>query len=665
MSCLSAFLGRSLSLLLLACLLGVAVEAPAAPKTLRPFASEKELNDWVERKKAAYEEWQKEEQAKRQNRRKISATIDLDSVQESVAIPDSPPLAAAVAATAASAAPAAESVTNTQTAGVDEGGIVKAHGDHLVILRRGRLFTVRIGGGDLAPVDKIDAFAPGSSGRAWYDEMLISGNTVVVIGYSYAKGGSEINLFDIDAKGRLTYRSTYVLRSNDYYSSRNYASRLIGDKLIFYTPLYLNFRGDPFIGFPAIRSWTPKEENVEFKRLAPATRIYRAADDLDHRGGIALHTIETCKIGDGRLDCSAMAVLGPAGREFYVAKDAVYVWSAPLRRFSAAGELPVSASVFRLPLDVGKAPTALKTWGSPIDQFSFLESADGYLNVLLRAEGPIASMWASEKGSQNLAFLRVPLAAFGDGTTSAPNDAYHPLPAVPFGSLQNRYVGDYLVYGGGQTWWRSEGIQRNLGAGILDWKRPESARKFDLPHSVDRIEALGKAPLIVGGEEKNLHFSALDVSGGDALQVKVAGSFVLPDAAQGETRSHGFFYKPDADAKDGTSGLLGLPFVGGGTSGWRQLMSASNGVVFLRNERLQLTKLGALTATVGSTADDDCKASCVDWYGNSRPLFVAGRVFALMGYEIVEGKIAADKIAETRRIEFLQSQNVWNRLKGK
>jgi uncharacterized secreted protein with C-terminal beta-propeller domain len=40
-----------------------------------------------------------------------------------------------------------ESVTNTQHAGVDEGGIVKVHGDHLVVLRRGRLFTVAIGDG--------------------------------------------------------------------------------------------------------------------------------------------------------------------------------------------------------------------------------------------------------------------------------------------------------------------------------------------------------------------------------------------------------------------------------------------------------------------------------------------------------------------------------------
>ena len=71
-----------------------------------------------------------------------------------------------------------ESITNTQHAGVDEGGIVKLHGNHLVMLRRGRLFTVAIGDGALQPVSSIDAFGPEMDpGEAWYDEMLISGPT--------------------------------------------------------------------------------------------------------------------------------------------------------------------------------------------------------------------------------------------------------------------------------------------------------------------------------------------------------------------------------------------------------------------------------------------------------------------------------------------------------
>ena len=81
------------------------------------------------------------------------------------------------------------SITNTQEAGVDEGGIVKLHGEHLVILRRGRLFTVAIGGDDLRPIAAVDAFGPGiDPRRTWYDELLVSGDKVVVIGFSYERG---------------------------------------------------------------------------------------------------------------------------------------------------------------------------------------------------------------------------------------------------------------------------------------------------------------------------------------------------------------------------------------------------------------------------------------------------------------------------------------------
>src|SRR5690349_12291280 len=63
------------------------------------------------------------------------------------------------------------SITNTQHAGVDEGDIVKQHGDHLVVLRRGRLFTIDISGSRLRPVSSVNAFAPGMDpDGTWYDE---------------------------------------------------------------------------------------------------------------------------------------------------------------------------------------------------------------------------------------------------------------------------------------------------------------------------------------------------------------------------------------------------------------------------------------------------------------------------------------------------------------
>jgi uncharacterized secreted protein with C-terminal beta-propeller domain len=103
--------------------------------------------------------------------------------------------------TVTSSADHEESITNIQHAGVDEGGIVKLHGDHLVMLRRGRLFTVAIGDGALRPVSSIDAFGPDiNPEQNWYDEMLVYGDTVVVIGYSYLSSATEVGLFNIDAQ---------------------------------------------------------------------------------------------------------------------------------------------------------------------------------------------------------------------------------------------------------------------------------------------------------------------------------------------------------------------------------------------------------------------------------------------------------------------------------
>ena len=239
-------------------------------KTMRAFASEEELKAYF--RKLAEER----KQAARRNRAESSGLANTSP-------PPAPTAQAAAEANKAGAAKDEDSVTNTQHAGVDEGGIVKLHGDHLVVLRRGRLFTVAVGDNALKPISAVDAFGPEINPRStWYDEMLVSDDTVVVIGYSYERGGTEVGLFNIDGAGNLSYRSTYHLRSNDYYSSRNYASRLIGSKLIFYTPLYMNpYAEDPTVTFPAVRKWHKGATPQEFQRIVSATRVYRPEREIN------------------------------------------------------------------------------------------------------------------------------------------------------------------------------------------------------------------------------------------------------------------------------------------------------------------------------------------------------------------------------------------------
>src|SRR5690242_19960022 len=598
-----------------------------ANKNMRAFASEDEMKAYF-RKLA-------EERRREVERRSVAAGIAGEPAQD----------LAVNKAEAQPASPAAkddkESITNTQHAGVDEGGIVKLHGDHLVVLRRGRLFTVAIGDGALKPLSVVNAYGPEIDPRyTWYDEMLVSEDTVVVIGYSYERGGTEVGLFNIDRSGNLSYRSTYHLRSNDYYSSRNYASRLVGNKLIFYTPLYMNpYAEDPLVEFPAVRKWHKGAKPEEFRRIVSATHVYRPERAINPDSGLALHTVTTCDLANGDFKCDATAVLGPPGRVFYVSPESVYVWTT---EWSYYGNHSTQHSmVYRMPLD-GTSPSALGVSGSPVDQFSFLESEDKHLNVLVRSNGSGDDMWSAERSQGDVALLRVAVSEFDDGTNDASSWDYHGLPKPRGYTFQNRFVGEYLLYGTGSGWGAPENkSESNLF--VVNWRDGEVSQ-LKVNHGVDRIEALGSDAIVVGTDGSNLHFSSIRL----ADEPAVADEFVRKGASQGELRSHGFFYKPDG----ANSGVLGLPISVPGRSGYRHLFDESAAILFLRNDGLHFQEVGELTAQSERTVDDACRASCVDWYGNSRPLFIRGRIIAMLGYELVEGTMKNGQMQELRRVNY-------------
>lgn len=546
------------------------------------------------------------------------------------------------------------SITNNQTAGVDEGGIVKLHGDHLVVLRRGRLFSIAIGGGALRPVAWIDAFGPGMNPEsAWYDEMLIYEDRIVVIGYSDSESGTEIGLFRIDTQGRLSYEATYHLRSNDYYSSRNYASRLVDGKLVFYTPLYV--RGD-MDDLPAIRKWREfarltaddkqpdsgnRDSQDSFQRIASARRVYRPVHALSESEEPTLHTVTSCDLRRAKLKCEATVAIGPSGRTFYVSATAVYIWTGD--EYQRGRDESRPGVLYRMPLD-GTSPTALQVAGMPIDQFSFLESG-GHLNVLVKSDRGGEAMWRAEVASGDLALLRITLNDFGSGSRRIRWSDYRALARESEDgcSLQNRFVGERLLYGCGDSWGLPKGKRSALHVVQLAWNQ---AAQLALPHGVDRIEALGSNAVVIGADsEQSLHFSGINL---DAAPT-VVQRFAIEKAAQGELRSHGFFYKANTDG-----GVLGLPIRGPGAAGYKHLFEDSAAIIFVQNKANEFQELGRLGAGTDNLDDaaDACRASCVDWYGNARPIFLRERVFALLGYDMVEGAIRGSKLSESKRITF-------------
>jgi len=624
--------------------------------------------------------------------------------------PSAPPPNVSIAASApAGTAAAPQSITNAQTQGVDEGGIVKRHGDHLVILRRGRLFTVNTAGGALTPVAQINVFRlnhPGQDqsgylGGVWYDEMLIADDMVAVIGYSYFSGGTEINRFDIDREGRLTYRDSYNVRSADYYSSSNYASRLIGNRLITYAPipLYSSRTRSPDDVLPAMRRWTGDQE-APFTPIAAPQRVFvpdmlRDADDarID-----TAHSVTACDLTAKVLNCRATVVLGNNSRSYYASSDAVYLWASRIfdQNSQTVGKAPTRNMVrraqqgllYRVPLD-GSGPGAIGVAGAPFDQFSFLER-NGQINVLLRHDGQGDAMFwpamptAATKGpsggpsagtgqptSAQLALLRLPVAEFRSGTGTAAPERYQRLGArLADGQVQNRFVGDTLLFASTPYRWSRQ--EQPVGATIHTVNLASRA-EVDLPSdiSVTRIDVMGRDAMVIGtvigsngaGEPVNngapgqppeqareqaggLAFQAVDLSARPDLQDR----YVLPAAAEGESRSHGYFYR--ADNGDGSSGLLGLPVARNINNPALRFLGRSSAIFFLNRIDRRLSPAGELDADSASTLPDDCQASCTDWYGNARPIFLGDRIIALMGYELVEGRLANGRIQEVQRTSF-------------
>ncbi|KTE32805.1 MULTISPECIES: beta-propeller domain-containing protein [unclassified Sphingopyxis] len=616
----------------------VAQQIAAATATsghMRAFASEAELKAFL---------------AKRQSVQNLAvaeaAPGAVAASADAAAAPAEPPPAMAVALeepapTAAKVDP--DGITNTQTAGVDEGGIVKKQGDLLLVLRRGRLFTIDASGGGMRPIAAVDVF-PGKTGEpdgTWYDEMLVSGDTVVVLGYSYARSGTEVNRFHLSADGKLAWRDTHYLRSGDYYSSRNYASRLIGDKLIFYAPLPI--WGEIGEAMPALAEWR-KGKVSAFKPFTGARDIYMPQPSWGdpELAGDMLHSVMICDLADDDMDCDGTNVLGSWSRSFYVSQSAVYVWAGLGMSYDSDNR----AMLYRIPLD-GSAPQAVEVAGMPLDQFSFREEGDGSLNVLTMAEGGGDAMWAPEANDEgDMALLHLAANRFGDGGAKVKPADFRALPGVEGWERQNRFVGDWLLYAGGRVRrdLRKEGSEQAALYAV-----PVKGGKvvpLDPGHQVGRIDIMGRDAIIVGsGDAGALTFTTVALDGSPRL----ASRYAFPAAAEGENRSHAFFYRPDPGS-EGDDGLLGLPVMRGSDDGTRFLGSAAS-ILYLRRAARDLSLAGTLDARPGER-DDHCLASCVDWYGNARPVFFGDRIFALMGYELVEGRWQDGKVREKTRIDF-------------
>jgi hypothetical protein len=566
------------------------------------------------------------------------------------------------------------SITNNQTAGVDEGDIVKQIGDYFLVLQDGRIFAVNTRTMQLT--DRADVYRRNKEGKPigadWYDEMLVQGDKVLITAYSYDDSATELSVFQLDqASGKLARQGVFLISSDDYYSGDNYATRIVGDNLVMYTPYDL----DDVDGLgdrkdrPVIRRWlgpeARKNEQDQGTPLIDASNIYWPVLRTSEP---SLHTVTICPlegVGKRDLKCRTTGFVGPQRAEMFVSPSAVYLWTStagegdywhldpctdddkPVPR-PAAGEVAPGV-VYRLPIG-GDEPSVLPIRGGVTNQFS-LDEHKGRFRAL--------ATWRSDtcEGSDapaEVALLDVSDRRFAEAYDEASGREFRPLPGPGKRLVENRFAGDWLVYGGRDGWGGyppdAEDGPQSSKAFAVPLRNPLKFQVFEPGHQFIRIERVGDDMVLNGyRDDSGLMVSLLKLEDTARLggQVKLEGRY------ESERRSHSF----NATVDQGGGGLMGVPVVGRERqSGRWWWYSDVSDLTFLSFDRAG--KLGDLGAVKGTAKDDvethegyDCEVSCIDWYGNARPIFTDGRVFALMATNLVEVEVAGGKVREKQRID--------------
>ncbi len=577
----------------------------------------------------------------------------------------------------------APNITNVQNAGVDEGDVVKQIGDFLVVLQDGRLFSVDTRGGRLALADRIDVYRDAND-DGWYDEMLVQGNRLIITSYSYDNDATEISVFELNERsGRMARVGSFLISSDDYYSGDNYASRIIGDTLVIYTPYYIDDLKDD-AGRPRIRRWMSEDERERYfdrrgedpedggRPMLDARGIYRP---LLRTINPVVHSVTLCPLASYRgrrdvPDCRTTGFVGPEARETMVTSDAIYLWTSagwedrrsadaiydrvcPARAV-AHDDMP-RAVIYRIPVD-GSAPGVVGVRGYTFNQFS-MDATDRRFHAILDWGLTDCNSGATP---HEPVFVDIGLREFSNRPIEIGAARHVVLPSPGTGRVENRFADHWLVYGG-----RVDGYSAVPDPEEHDGDKPFDAHptrpvfvvpvdnpgnvtRIDMPHNVIRIDRVGTDRMIVNGygDKDGLSISLLQLGVAPYRldTVRLIGRY------ESEGRSHAFNSLIGADR----SGLMGVPTIARQADADRYVWwSEGSDVSFLTvGVDGRIGDAGPLLRGDDEPADGyACEVSCVDWYGNSRPIFTGGRIFALLETEIAEGQMVDGRIREIGRID--------------
>ncbi|MEM6557328.1 MAG: beta-propeller domain-containing protein, partial [Pseudomonadota bacterium] len=466
-----------------------------------------------------------------------------------------------VVVTASKADDANPSITNTQEAGVDEGDIVKQIGQYLIVMQDGRLFSIDLlpdGEPGLRHVDRENVYRT-TEEDTWYDEMLVFGRQMIVIGYSYDAEASVFAVLELEETGEITFRDRFFLPAQDYFDGDNYTTRLVDGQLALHTSFYLS----------DVESFEQLNAPVLSRTMAPedtprlsARRVYRPVQDA---ADPLLHTITICPLRDLKqsdLDvpaCNTTAFLAGDDYEYYASQDAVWLWvnKEGHRWWMETEEDDTAEStglLYRIPYDRTMSPGFARVMGEPVNQFSLAAGAE-----VFRAFVEVNPVDEADEDASPFRLLQLPLSDIDRAPPAIDAADYVSLPNVADDDIENRFTNTHFVYttyNNGWSYWRPA-ADTDLDAELtfVPLESPETPTRLKLHHNVIRLERARDHIVATGYDDVHgLNLTLFDLREDLPRQ---GGSVKLVERYESENRSHAFNSSIAADG----SGLIGLPTV--------------------------------------------------------------------------------------------------------
>jgi len=590
-----------------------------------------------------------------------------------------------------------DSITNNQEQGVDQGDIVKRIGDHIVVLRNGVLYSAFIGterSPNMRLITKYKVQNNGEEHESWYDELLVYENTLLVTGYSYELGGVELVFFEIDNNGSISFKQRYVIGSNDYFDNENSATRLIGDKLILVTPRSYtaeqlqnrikNGEHQQLIAsvFDSGEILEPREINVASQR-----NWIKSRNHLD-RYFITSNILQCplSSLATGQLSCEVSTLIGARG-QFYVSPNAVYLWSANTKlainyndiseeqylellasketgQYYYSNTFPnqqTASLIYRIGFDDMSA-SAVTVTGAPLNQFSFKES-NGIFSGLARGELALQDPQRYSPDSQDnlsdaIFGLRFDVDQFSLSAPDIGADNYT-LINTNSGHLSANRFSDSSAFIA-TTDYSEEAGKTN----VTIWNMEQNTLSgFDTNYIVTAFHPLGESMLSMGfayqePENHKNNYSLVLESWSLEDEPKSEHILQLENYSPIERRSMGFNSR-----KLNESYLFGVPVVQ--YKNRQQLDDHAWGseklpldIAYFNTETNQAFKqVGMLRGSREvSSVDNNCEVSCYDWYGVARPFFINQHIYALVGFELIQGQFVQNQ--REQEIQTLQRLNL-------